>query len=219
MWQSLVHVCQRWRSLVFRSPRHLNLQLVCTGRTRTRDMLDVWPAQPLVMICAGGYTTVDDAVAVLERTVCVRQIRLKGIPYSNLETLLATLKRPFPELTHLLLETGYWYDETEVVVLPDSFLGGSAPRLRSLQLGKVLFPGLPKLLLSATHPGDRSHACQPWLKLKKCASLFYLRPWKKDVLSWRGLCVRFLPELIAPFSPRTKLNALPQRTVRVVMRF
>jgi hypothetical protein len=38
-----------------------------------------------------------------------------------------------------------------VPVLPDSFLGGSAPRLRYLALVSVPFPGLSTLLLSATH--------------------------------------------------------------------
>ena len=36
-------------------------------------------------------------------------------------------------------------------VIPDSFLGGSAPRLRYLNFTGIPFPGLPKLLLSATH--------------------------------------------------------------------
>jgi hypothetical protein len=35
-------------------------------------------------------------------------------------------------------------------VISDSFLGGSAPRLRLLDLSGILFPALPKLLLSAT---------------------------------------------------------------------
>jgi hypothetical protein len=35
-------------------------------------------------------------------------------------------------------------------VVPESFLGGSAPRLRYLFLDRVPFPGLPKVLLSAT---------------------------------------------------------------------
>jgi hypothetical protein len=38
-----------------------------------------------------------------------------------------------------------------VPVIPDSFLGGSAPRLRILSLSGIPFPGLPKLLLSANH--------------------------------------------------------------------
>jgi hypothetical protein len=29
-WQVLVHVCQRWRCLVFASPRSLRLELLCT---------------------------------------------------------------------------------------------------------------------------------------------------------------------------------------------
>jgi hypothetical protein len=54
---------------------------------------------------------------------------------------------PFPELTELRLIS---YVETPLVI-PDSFLGGSAPRLRSFILLGIPFPGLPKLLLSATH--------------------------------------------------------------------
>ena len=38
-----------------------------------------------------------------------------------------------------------------VPVLPDSFLGGSAPRLRYFHLDAVQFLRLPKLLLSSTH--------------------------------------------------------------------
>ena len=175
VWQTLVHVCRRWRCIVFGSPRRLNLQLVCTPRTPAslRDMLNVWPALPLIMSGEGGYATggVDDIVAVLERNDHVCEIGLTNIPYSDLEILLATLQQPFPELTRLLLywademeywddemeywddETEHWDDETEFIV-PDSFLGGSAPRLQSIQLGLVPFPGLPKLLLSATHLVD-----------------------------------------------------------------
>ena len=40
-WQSLVHVCRRWRSLVLASPRRLNLQLYCTPKTPARDTLDI----------------------------------------------------------------------------------------------------------------------------------------------------------------------------------
>ena len=39
-WQTLVHVCRRWRSVVFGSPHRLNLRLVCSAKTPARDMLD-----------------------------------------------------------------------------------------------------------------------------------------------------------------------------------
>jgi len=54
---------------------------------------------------------------------------------------------PFPELTDLRLHScGQWPP-----VISDSFLGGSAPGLRSVSLCGIPFPGLPKLLLSANH--------------------------------------------------------------------
>ena len=38
-WHTLVHVCRKWRSVVFGSPRRLNLRLLCTKRTPVREML------------------------------------------------------------------------------------------------------------------------------------------------------------------------------------
>ncbi len=55
---------------------------------------------------------------------------------------------PFPELTDLLLRPELLY---MTINIPDSFLGGSAPRLQRLELNGFPFPGLPKQLLSATH--------------------------------------------------------------------
>ena len=72
-WQILVHVCRRWRSLVFGSPRRLKLRLFCSDRKLARDMLDVWPPLPLVIQRIGEAGSVDNIVGVLERSdrVCV----------------------------------------------------------------------------------------------------------------------------------------------------
>jgi len=59
------------------------------------------------------------------------------------------MQKPFLELTDLRL--AIYGDDGLVPILPDSFLGGTAPRLLSLDLFNVPFPALPKLLLSATH--------------------------------------------------------------------
>ena len=40
-WHTLVHVCRRWRNIVFGSPRRLNLQIACTNKSRARELLDV----------------------------------------------------------------------------------------------------------------------------------------------------------------------------------
>ena len=146
VWQTLVHVCRRWRSLVFGSPRRLNLRLVCSGKTPARDTLGVWPAFPLSIECEEMAESVDNIIAVLERSdrVCDIYLDFKGL---DLDKLSAAMQVPFPELTYLRL----FSNGKTVSALPDSFLGGSAPRLEVLSLKGIPFPGLPKLLLSATH--------------------------------------------------------------------
>ena len=69
-WQKLVHVCRRWRSVVFASPHRLNLQLLCTNKRPVKKMLDIWPALPIVV--SGGYDTVDgieNIIAALEHNI------------------------------------------------------------------------------------------------------------------------------------------------------
>jgi hypothetical protein len=164
-WKTLAHVCRRWRSLVFQSPRRLNLRLLYTPKTRMRDILDVWPPLPLIIHDFYGFplhwehrndtSSVDNIIAALTHNDLVCQIKLDNFPSSKLGKVTDSpaMQKPFPELTDLRLNLpvcAYEYDRPGPI-LPDSFLGGTAPRLRSLQLHGVAFPGLPKLLLSATH--------------------------------------------------------------------
>jgi hypothetical protein len=156
-WMTLAHVCRRWRSVVFQSPLRLNLQLVCTTKRRATDTvtLDIWPPLPLIIhgydILGDEITGVDNIIAALEHNDRVCQIILNGISNPALEyvTDSASMQKRFPELTDLLL--GVYEDDGSRPILSDSFLGGTAPRLRSLELINVPFPRLPKLLLSATH--------------------------------------------------------------------
>jgi hypothetical protein len=146
-WQSLVHVCRRWRSVVFGSPRHLDVRLVYTGKKPVKVMLDVWPSLLLYIQCCPKYDGVDNIIAALEHSsdrVC--RIDIKHIPSSQLERVLSAMQVPFPELTHLELVSS-----EKVQVLPDSFLGRSAPRLRILKMYCMPFPGFPNLLSSFTH--------------------------------------------------------------------
>ena len=146
-WQMLVHVCRRWRSLVFGSPRRLNLRLFFTSRTPAKGTLDIWPALPLVVdgLLASSSST-DNVIAVLGQSNRVSQVSL-ALAGWQLENVLAAMQVPFPELTELRLNS---YDNTPPVI-PDSFLGGSAPSLLFFKLVRISFPGLPKLLLFATH--------------------------------------------------------------------
>ena len=97
-----------------------------------------------------AFSGTDNIIAALGHCNRVRKVKLLGLVDWQLEQVLVAMQMPFPELTDLQLEQR---EELSLVdtAIPDSFVGGSAPRLRSFRLYGIPFPGLPKLLLSATH--------------------------------------------------------------------
>ena len=121
-WQTLVHVCWRWRSVVFGSPRRLDLQLVCTTENST-EMLNVWPALPLIIDDYDCETEgVDNIIALFESSELVRRVYQIFLFNVHLEDISEAMEVPFPELRHLILHHS---DETEpVITLSDSFLDG-----------------------------------------------------------------------------------------------
>jgi hypothetical protein len=116
--------------------------------TSARKSLNVWPALPLLI--HGGSDSVDHLIAELEHSNRIREIKIDLNRYTTreIENIWRAMQVPFPELTALYLGHD---DSSSVPVLPDSFLCGSAPRLRFLGLISIPFPGIPKQLLSVTH--------------------------------------------------------------------
>ena len=147
-WYTLVHVCRKWRDVVFGSPRRLDLRLFCTSSTPVREMQDIWPHLPIELWYDRHESLdMDNIFAALEHNDRICDLDLTYCEDNpGLEELLAALHRPFPKLTNLELWCG-----KSASVQPDSFLGGSAPLLETLEFNNVPFPGLPKLLLSTTH--------------------------------------------------------------------
>ena len=150
-WHTLVHVCRQWRQIIFASPHRLNLRLLCTRkRLGTLDVWSALPALPIVVDIEHGSLRAREEkkiVAKLNQRDRVCKIRFWCIPDSPLRKIIEVMKEPFPALTDLKLSVSHG---TTPVPLPDSFLGGSSPRLHSLELSHILFPELPKLLSSAT---------------------------------------------------------------------
>jgi len=157
-WHALVYVCRRWRYLVLASPRRLKLRLKYEGRGPMSEVLNTWPVMPVLLISRVEYLRSgflhpesgerwDNVVAALEsehyHRIC--EIYISGIPGSRWERFAAAMQKPFPELTRI--EVSVYCDVAPV--LPDSFLGGSAPRLRTFSLEGIPFPSIPTLLLSA----------------------------------------------------------------------
>ena len=66
-----------------------------------------------------------------------------------LKRLITVLQEPFPALESLHLVIDDNQTGETLPVLPNTFLGGSAPRLRSLHFDRIPFPALPRLLSSS----------------------------------------------------------------------
>ena len=160
-WYKLIHVCRRWRYLVFASPSHLGLCLVCTHGTPVADMLAHSPPLPLIIDHsdeAREMTAEDEEgiILALQHRDRVRRIHLR-IPMPNLEKVLLTMDDEFPMLEYLFI--GRLIKHNMSLVLPKTF---QAPHLRHLILVNFAIPirsplltpavGLVTLSLELIHP-------------------------------------------------------------------
>ena len=150
-WYELVHVCRRWRCLVFTSPRRLHLRLLCTHKRPFKETLDVWPELPIT-IRAHDFkptriqTLEASVIAALEHHHRVCDINLGAYP-TSLMKIFSMMNKPFPSLINLEV-VSLTRNES---MIPESFLGGSASRLQSIQFLNIPLtcPEIGQLLLSA----------------------------------------------------------------------
>lgn len=140
-WPRLVHICRKWRYIVFSSQQTLHLRLFCTHGTPVLKALDCWPALPIVVRYGGppaldppAPNDEDNVMAALKRSDRVSSISLT-VTRSLLEKTF-TIKETFSELEELFLLSR----DNIQVTLPSAFLWG--PRLRRLHLTGIGFPSL-----------------------------------------------------------------------------
>ena len=148
----MVHVCQRWRGIIFASPRRLNLHLTCSYGIPVQKNLVFWPVTfPLVIEYdrRGGPITPEDEdniVAALEHPSRVRHIKIEAAKASLIKKVATTLRESFPVLTDLELSC----QDSVIPVISRRFLGGSTiQHLQRLHLSGVSFPQLPSPFSSA----------------------------------------------------------------------
>ena len=146
-WLALVHVCKRWRRIIFAWPHHIDVQLNCESGTAVTRALEVWPNLPVSIRSRFDYlNNSGDLIAALEHRDSIVGIDFSvGLSGPQLERYASLMQGPFPFLRTLFLDC---YSENPPA-MTDALLGGSAPRLQKLRLCRVPFPTLPKLLLSA----------------------------------------------------------------------
>jgi len=149
-WHELAHVSRRWRHIILASPRRLDLRVSCTPSTPTRNLLNIWPSFLISITAFFRLFSVsaedeENIIAALGQRDRISEITLRGLTSTMLERFAAVMEEPLPALTFLELST----IDTMNVSLPEAFLGGSAPRLRSITLDGILFPMLLNLVLFA----------------------------------------------------------------------
>jgi hypothetical protein len=113
-------------------------------------MLDILPALPIVVVAENMKSKEDVtniAAALRQHNRVCKVYYRNGQFQDSLLKEFTTMDKPFLALISLkLISSG-----PNVPVLPNSFLGGSAPRLRSLHLNGIPYPSMGKLLSSTTN--------------------------------------------------------------------
>ncbi|KAN0128315.1 hypothetical protein V8E53_013899 [Lactarius tabidus] len=151
-WLFLVHVCQRWRQVVFGSPLRLNLRILCTHGTPVQKHLDIWPNFPIHIEYIGDDSgpmesnDEDNVIAALDHPDRLSAVIL-WLTGRQLGKIVTVMQEPFPALKELYLKI---HVSNDVPVLPSEFLGRSAPSLQRILLAGIPFPALPGLLLSTS---------------------------------------------------------------------
>ena len=212
-WNTLTQVCRRWRYVVFGSPRRLDLQLVCTSTTPTKRLLDIWPPFPIILSVPPPFPAVDkngmeNIIAALKRRDRISKVDMYQIDGPVLKELVAVLHEPLPVLEHFSLMS----TDESAPVLPETFLGGFAPRLRSFVLRGIPFPSFPKFNLCFPHI--------VLLHLEEIPSSGYISPEVMVTclaalpsLEWLSIGFRSPPSLpLRSSPPRLARAALPSLT-------
>ncbi|KAH8978776.1 hypothetical protein EDB92DRAFT_1956025 [Lactarius akahatsu] len=204
-WHRFVHVCRRWRFLVFASSHRLDLRLVYTFKRPARvrkKALDGWPTLPIAIwyprpsVVRGRSEYLED---VNNTSFALRHPdRIREINLFLTKTLMskssALFLTSFPALEYLRLESENTM-KASTAVLPLGFLG-STPRLRDIHLKQVPFSALPLLLLSTRNLVS--------LRLDDISSRGYFTPEALSIslsvtTQLKSLCIHFLPFVSSVF--------------------
>jgi hypothetical protein len=199
-WPRLVHICRKWRRIVFACQEDLHLRLYCAPGTPVMKTLHCWPALPIVIEYGGSLSLELDSPAPADEVNIISALkqshRVSSISLTLTTSLLDKLyaiKRPFLELEDLILLSR----ESMPLTLPSTFLWG--PRLRRLRLTKIAFkfPALLQLLYSSTNLVDlQLHGAEgPWY-----FSMEELADALSGMAQLRSLSLRF-PSTINYISP------------------
>ena len=208
-WPTLVHVCQKWRQVVFAFPQTLHLRLYCKHGRPVLKTLGCWPALPIV-IQYGGSPSLDspspededNVVAALKQSdrVCSISLTITGLLLHK----LFLVEEPFSVLEDLVLLS----QNPMGLLLPNTFKWGSP--LRRLHSIGIAFPALPQLLFPSIDLVD--------LQLHEIPGVGYFSPDAfasalSGMVQLKYLSLHFL----SPASRPNHVGLSPSPGVRVVL--
>ena len=169
-WHRLAQVCRRWRFIVYTHPRLLDLPIILTNTNPIWETPDFFPADTPVILWY-RYSLSDEDIDNIFDTlknparICEMDVDMTR---SLLEKCGSLLEESFPALGYLRLESR-GTTSGRALVIPDNFLGNSAPRLRVVRLQNTVCPTLPRLLSTSQNlvslqlehiPGERIFTAQ-----------------------------------------------------------
>jgi hypothetical protein len=143
-----VHICRKWRHIVFVSHQALRLRLSCTHQTPVLKALDCWPALPIAVEYVAfslfnPLTPWDEENILNALKQSDRVISIHLTLTNSLLKKLSSIEGQFSELEELVLRSQSFGQLT----LPNTFRLGT--RLRRLHSTGVVFSTPLRLLLSS----------------------------------------------------------------------
>ena len=203
-----MHVCQKWRQVVFAFPQTLHLRLYCKHGRPVLKTLGCWPALPIV-IQYGGSPSLDppspededNVVSALKQSDRVSSISLTIT--GSLLYKLFLVEEPFSVLEDLVL-----LKNPMGLLLPNTFKWGSP--LRRLHSTGIAFPALPQLLLPSIDLVD--------LQLHEIPGVGYFSPDAfASALSGMDQLKYLSLHFLSPASRPNHVDLSPSPGVRVVL--
>ena len=144
-WDRLVHVCQRWRQIVFASPNRLQIQLLCASGTPIKTHLSCWPAFPIILsYSVGEGLSISDeynVLSALEHSNRIGTLDLT-VTTTQLDKLVKVMqKSSYPALGCLVFAVNDSDDELPAV-FPGAFLNGSVPCFMTARITRHFLPSV-----------------------------------------------------------------------------
>ena len=123
-WPRLVHICHRWRRIVFVSQQSLHLQLFCMPRKPVLNTFGCWPATLPIIVQYGGSIAPGPPGPKDEDNIMTALMQSGGVSSinrtvtSSLLNKLSAIERPFLELESLV----FLSRDGVTLILPIAFL-------------------------------------------------------------------------------------------------